>query len=132
MTQTPIGALHYVSGDVGSIRLNATGYALWLSQYLLRITNNDISRVNSIATDTCPTMLAQWRNCYNNPINSNTSFSSHAILTVSSLLSKIFSHSLVSNQSFPMPRRSFPHFINLRFNMRFFVNKSIVTENISH
>ena len=56
--QTPVGPLHYVSEDVGSIRLNATGYALWLSQHLLRITNNDISRINSIAADTCATMLA--------------------------------------------------------------------------
>jgi Protein of unknown function (DUF 659)/hAT family C-terminal dimerisation region len=56
--QTPVGALHYVSEDVESTRLDATGYALWLSQHLLRITNNDISRINSITTDTCATMQA--------------------------------------------------------------------------
>ena len=56
--QTSIGALHYVSEDVRAIRLNAPGYALWLSQHLSRITNNEISCVNSISTDTCPTMLA--------------------------------------------------------------------------
>jgi len=56
--QTTVGALHYISEDVGSIRLNATGYTFWLSQHLLRITNNDTLRINSIATDTCPTMLA--------------------------------------------------------------------------
>jgi hypothetical protein len=59
--QTSVGTLHYVSEDVKSTRLNATGYALWLSQHLLRITNNDISRINSIATDTCDTMLAMGK-----------------------------------------------------------------------
>lgn len=34
---------------------------MWLSQHLSRITNNDISRINSIATDTCDTMLAMGK-----------------------------------------------------------------------
>jgi len=54
--QTSAGAIHYISEDVGSKKLDARGCALWLSQHLFSITNSDISQINSIATDTCPTM----------------------------------------------------------------------------
>ena len=59
--QTSASAIHYISEDVGSKKLDTRGCVLWLLQHLFSITNSDISLINSIATDTCPTMHAMER-----------------------------------------------------------------------
>jgi len=55
---TLVGALHYISEDIGAQRTDANAYAAWLTKHLSKITNNDFLRINSISADTCSTMFA--------------------------------------------------------------------------
>jgi Protein of unknown function (DUF 659) len=52
------GSLHYISEDIGALRMNAENYANWLVKHLRVLTNNDLSRINSLAADTCSTMYS--------------------------------------------------------------------------
>jgi Protein of unknown function (DUF 659) len=55
---TSVGTLHYISEDIGAQKMNAIGYAAWLTKHLLKITDNDTLRINSISADTCSTMFS--------------------------------------------------------------------------
>ena len=55
---TQIGAFYYAFGDVGAKRMTATAIQDWLMHHLIILTNNNLQRINSIATDTCATMGA--------------------------------------------------------------------------
>lgn len=57
---TPYGAFHYISEDVGTRRLSAENTATWLQSHLEVLSNGDLSRINSLITDTCATMLSMW------------------------------------------------------------------------
>jgi Protein of unknown function (DUF 659)/hAT family C-terminal dimerisation region len=54
------GAFHWTSEDLRARRMTAIGVSEWLKEHLKIISNGDLSRVNSIATDTCSTMLSAW------------------------------------------------------------------------
>ena len=56
-----MGSLHYLSEDMGAIRGTAENLAAWLKDNLEVMTKADLSRINSIATDTCDMMFAMWR-----------------------------------------------------------------------
>jgi hypothetical protein len=50
----------YNAEDVGAQRMDTENYTLWLLTQLEALTGGDYSRINSIATDTCATMLKVW------------------------------------------------------------------------
>lgn len=54
------GSLHYLSEDIGAKRMDSVGAAKWLKDKLDVLTNGDLSKINSIATDTCSTMYKMW------------------------------------------------------------------------
>lgn len=54
------GSLHYLSEDIFAKQMSAAANADWLRKHLLKICNNDPSRVNSVTTDTCKTMINMW------------------------------------------------------------------------
>lgn len=54
---TPQGALHWISQDIGAKRLTAENSATMLHQLMGEISNGKYSRINSLSTDTCDTML---------------------------------------------------------------------------
>lgn len=77
---TPRGSFHWISEDIGSRQFSATEIVTWLKSQLQILTNNDLKRVNSIATDTCPIMLKMWkelrqfselRHCFTIPCDSH-------------------------------------------------------------
>jgi hypothetical protein len=49
-----------VSEDIQAIPMNATTAAQWLRNHLLALSKGDLSRINSIITDTCALMFAMW------------------------------------------------------------------------
>ena len=55
-----IGSFHYLSQDIGTMQSKAVNIANWLKNHLQTLTNGDFKRINSIATDTCDTMLSMW------------------------------------------------------------------------
>jgi len=57
---TSLGVFHWISQDVGAMRMTAENITAWLRSHLHSLTNNDLKRINSIATDTCITMIAAW------------------------------------------------------------------------
>lgn len=57
---TSSGSIHYVSEDIQSKQMTATTAAQWLRNHLITLTNGDISRINSIITDTCKLMFKMW------------------------------------------------------------------------
>jgi hypothetical protein len=57
---TSMGAIFWSSDDVGAIQMTADNLATWLRTKLLEISNNDLAKINSISTDTCPTMFVTW------------------------------------------------------------------------
>lgn len=57
---TPSGTIHYISEDIQAKQMNDVAAAQWLRSHLLVLTNDDLSRINSIVTDTCKTMFAMW------------------------------------------------------------------------
>jgi len=54
---TPQGALHWTSQDIAAKRLTAENVATTLRQLMHEISNGEYSRLNSLSTDTCDTML---------------------------------------------------------------------------
>jgi hypothetical protein len=88
---TPYGSLHYISEDIGAKRMDAAGYANWLRTHLQKLTDNDFARINSIATDTCNTMLSMRKELLQSPDFKHVLFipcDSHGIqLLVKDLLS---------------------------------------------
>jgi Protein of unknown function (DUF 659)/hAT family C-terminal dimerisation region len=59
------GAFHWTSEDLLARRMTAVGVSEWLKEHLKIISNGDLSRINSIATDTCNTMLGAWEKLHN-------------------------------------------------------------------
>jgi hypothetical protein len=64
---TADGSIHWLSEDIGALQSNAINVADWLEQKLLKLTNGNLQRISSLATDTCPTMIAMWREIRNKP-----------------------------------------------------------------
>lgn len=58
---TQYGSFHYLSEDVGTKEMTAENTAIWLQSHLRILANGDLSRINSITTDTCATMLLMWK-----------------------------------------------------------------------
>lgn len=58
---TSMGAMHYVSKDILEVRLNGAEIAKWIHQHALELSDNTLTRINSIATDTCNTMCDVWK-----------------------------------------------------------------------
>ena len=54
------GSIHYLSQDIGAKRMNAINNADWLRGHLLELSNHNLSRINSVTTDTCNTMFSTW------------------------------------------------------------------------
>jgi len=54
------GSLHYVSEDIRAKQMGAVANAEWLRSHLLTLSNNDPTRINSVTTDTCSTMINMW------------------------------------------------------------------------
>ena len=57
---TTHGAFYWRSEDIESTQMTATNVASWLKGHLVTLSSGDLQRINSIATDTCPTMLSAW------------------------------------------------------------------------
>src|SRR5579859_6624562 len=57
---TPAGAFHWRSEDIGTRQMTAVNVAEWIKNHLSTLCNGHFDRINSIATDTCPTMLKTW------------------------------------------------------------------------
>ena len=57
---SPSGSLHYLSEDLRAKQMTAAAAAQWLRNHLLVLSNGDLSRINSIITDTCALMFAMW------------------------------------------------------------------------
>ena len=51
------GSIHYLSEDILAKRMTASAAAEWLRNHLLTLSNGDLSRLNSLGTDTCKVML---------------------------------------------------------------------------
>lgn len=58
---TEYGALHHFSQDIGAERLTAPNVATILRKVMHEISNGNTELLNSLATDTCDTMLSTWR-----------------------------------------------------------------------
>ena len=54
------GSMHYTSEDIGANRMTAVSAAQWLRNHLITLTNGDLTRLNSVTTDTCNTMFKMW------------------------------------------------------------------------
>src|SRR6266516_426648 len=54
------GSFYYLSHDVGTLSMTAVNQANWLLDHLRTISDGNLERINSISTDTCPTMFAMW------------------------------------------------------------------------
>lgn len=54
------GSILYTSEDKGAKRMTTVGTAEWLRDHLATLTNRDLTRLNSVTTDTCDTMLKMW------------------------------------------------------------------------
>ena len=61
------GSFHWLSEDIGAMQSNAINVADWLEQHLIKLTNGNLQRISSLATDTCPTMIAMWREIRTKP-----------------------------------------------------------------
>jgi hypothetical protein len=57
---TSNGAFYYASDNIHAKRSTAPLIKIWLMEKLVELTDNNLLRINSIATDTCATMLAVW------------------------------------------------------------------------
>jgi hypothetical protein len=66
---TTFGSIFYVSEDVGSVSMTSVNSANWLDRHIRIMTNDNLDRVNSIATDTCPTMFAMWKELQVDPLD---------------------------------------------------------------
>jgi hypothetical protein len=57
---TSNGAFYHASDNIHANRSTAQMTKAWLWEKLVELTDNNLLRINSIATDTCATMLAVW------------------------------------------------------------------------
>ena len=116
---TPYGSLHYISEDIGAKRMDAAGCANWLRTHLQKLTDNDFARINSIATDTCNTMLSMRKELLQSPDFKHVLFipcDSHGIqLLVKDLLS-VPRLKTILNKAQAIAKHSEKH----RFNMHAF------------
>lgn len=64
---TADGSFHWLSEDIGALQSNAINVADWLEQHLIKLTNRNLQRISSPATDTCATMIAMWREIRTKP-----------------------------------------------------------------
>lgn len=55
-----IYTFHYLSEDLRAKHMTAVGAADWLKAHLHTVADGDLNRINSISTDTSPTMYAMW------------------------------------------------------------------------
>ena len=53
----PIDSIHWLSEDLGSMQSSSVNITDWLEGHLHTLTHGNLERINSCATDTCPTML---------------------------------------------------------------------------
>jgi len=56
----PSSAIHWRSEDIGARQMTADNIADWIKRSLTKLCNDHFDRINSIATDMCPTMLRVW------------------------------------------------------------------------
>jgi Protein of unknown function (DUF 659)/hAT family C-terminal dimerisation region len=76
------GSLHYLSEDIRAKRMTAPASAEWLRNHLLALSDNNLRRINSVATDTCDTMYKMWTELQRFPDLKHTLFvpcNSHSI-----------------------------------------------------
>ena len=57
---TPLGSIHWLSEDLGSMQSTAVNIAEWLERHLHTLTHGNLERINSCANDTCATMISMW------------------------------------------------------------------------
>src|SRR5579859_402419 len=57
---SPSSDLHYISEDICAKQMTAAAAAQWLRNHLTVLSNGNLSRINSIITDTCALMFAMW------------------------------------------------------------------------
>ena len=57
---TSNGALYWLSEDIGEEQMTAGNIANMLKTRLRELSNGDLQRINTVATDTCPTMFSVW------------------------------------------------------------------------
>src|SRR5579859_5673762 len=57
---TSLGSFHWLSEDIGARQATSVNIAIWLQNHLQNLSNNDVSRINSIAIDIYATMLKTW------------------------------------------------------------------------
>jgi len=55
-----VGSFYYLSQDIGTLSMTAVNQANWLLDHLRTISEGNPERINSVSTDTCPTMIAMW------------------------------------------------------------------------
>lgn len=57
---TPHGAIFWSSDDVGATQNTAENLAQWVKGKMNEISEGNLLRINSLATDTCQTMFSTW------------------------------------------------------------------------
>ena len=58
---TDRGVFHWKSRDIGARNMTAESCAEFITEELWLMTKNNLSRINSMSTDTCATMRKTWR-----------------------------------------------------------------------
>jgi hypothetical protein len=61
------GSFHWLSEDIGALQSNSINIADWFEQHLIKLTDGNLQRISSLATDICPTMLNIWREIHQKP-----------------------------------------------------------------
>src|SRR5271156_1337822 len=64
---TPIGSIHWLSEDLGSMQSTSVNMAEWLERHLHTLTHGNLERMNSCATDTCAAMISMWEHLHLKP-----------------------------------------------------------------
>src|SRR5579859_4451315 len=57
---TPIGSIHRLSEDLGSMQSTSVNMAEWLERHLHTLTHGNLECMNCCATDTCAAMISMW------------------------------------------------------------------------
>src|SRR6266496_3545211 len=58
-------SLHYISEDIHAKQMTAVEAAKWLRNHLIGLSNEDLTRIKSITTDTCQLMFNIWAEVQN-------------------------------------------------------------------
>jgi len=61
---TPMGSIHWLSEDLGSMQSSSVNIAKWLERYLHTLTCGNLECVNSCAMDTCIIMISMWEHLH--------------------------------------------------------------------